>query len=105
MKAKVFQEGIALISEAFPNLEISEKLYWACLSDLDDQSFIEAVVDFQDDVYSLYSHFFQGSVSVFDRGEQSIKIRGFDGCGHTSGYVMQAGGFDDLNRLFDVFAD
>ena len=46
MKQEEFQKGMVLLSEAFPKLEFSTKLYWAMLNDLEGVYFLMAIRDF-----------------------------------------------------------
>jgi hypothetical protein len=54
MKTEAFQQGIALLSEAFPKREINPKLFYDALKDLKDDEFKSAILSIVQTTTKLY---------------------------------------------------
>ena|SRR6185436_7114933 len=49
-----FKKGMVILSEAFPNYEMSPTLFFECLRELNDQDFASAILDIVKTVPQIY---------------------------------------------------
>lgn len=75
MEKKAFQQGIALLSEAFPKLELSTALYWEMLRDLESEAFLRSVVEIIKTIQELFPTSNLIAIIRAKTQEQSLKLR------------------------------